>query len=153
MTKVLEMIITPSDSILIESPTYPGILSWLVPFGCEMVPVPIDSNGLDDAELEKVLENWDCSKPKPKLLYTVPTAGNPSGVTTITARKERILEICQKWGIIILEDDPYYLLQYDYSKLEKSYFSLDTTSKQVIRYTLLIIDLIHFQRLYQLVLD
>ena len=55
------------------------------------------------------------------------------GITTSTRRKEQIYEICQKHGIIILEDDPYYYLQYDYDNLQKSYFSMDVDGR-VLRF-------------------
>ena len=133
MIKAYEMFCSPNDSILVECPTYVGVLAWLKPYGVKMIPVGIDAEGLS-LDLENLLDNWDLKKSsKPKVIYTVSSGGNPTGITTTTKRKQEIYKICQKHNIIILEDDPYFYLQYDYENLQKSYFSMDLDGR-VLRF-------------------
>jgi kynurenine/2-aminoadipate aminotransferase len=132
MCKAYEMLIAPGDCILMESPTYVGVLAFLRPYGAKMISVDTDSHGLTPSSLDTIMTGWTDSKPRPKVLYTVATAGNPTGVTTPTWRKQEIYKLAQKWNLLILEDDPYYFLQYD-EPLERSYFSMDTDGR-VLRF-------------------
>ena len=83
MTKAFEMLSNPSDTILIEAPTYVGILAFLRPFGVKMEQINQDTEGISAIELNQVLSNWEKNHPngerKPTVLYTVATAGNPTG--------------------------------------------------------------------------
>lgn len=70
----------------------------------------MDADGMISDNLEKLLAEWPAGKKMPKLIYTVPTGANPSGVLTSTDRKIKIYNIAVKYNILILEDDPYYFL-------------------------------------------
>ena len=70
-----------------------------------------DSNGIVPEKLEEILFNWDASTKKPRVIYTVPNGGNPTGYSSSVDRKAKIYEIAKKYDLIILEDDPYYYLQ------------------------------------------
>jgi tryptophan aminotransferase len=68
--------------------------------------------------LESTLANWQTSpktagKPFPKLIYTTPTAANPSGTTASEERKRQVLAVARKYGVLIMEDDPYMLLSFE----------------------------------------
>lgn len=67
------MFLNPGDTILIENPTYVGMLAFLKPFGVKFARIGIDALGLSATELRSVLTNWDVSLqgPIPKVLYTV----------------------------------------------------------------------------------
>ncbi len=58
------------------------------------------------------------------MLYTVPTAANPTGGSQPLERKIEIYEIARKHDLIIVEDDPYYYLQFTLPRVP-SYLSLD----------------------------
>lgn len=117
------MLLDEDDHLLIESPAYVGSLAFLKPLGCNLIGIcywkhllfelETDSNGLVPEKLDAILRNWDTSKKKPRVLYTVPTGGNPTGYSCNFDRKQRIYDIAQKHDLIILEDDPYYYLQVD----------------------------------------
>jgi kynurenine/2-aminoadipate aminotransferase len=85
---------------------------------CDLIPVRSDKHGLDPSNLEQVLSRWDNSDITkdnsgiPKLLYLIPNGGNPTGHGLIEERKRRIYSIAQKYDLLILEDDPYYYLQF-----------------------------------------
>ncbi|KAJ3303347.1 hypothetical protein HDV03_003996 [Kappamyces sp. JEL0829] len=134
MCKAYEMLVAPGDTILMESPTYVGVLAFLRPYGAKMVEVATDGQGLIASSLDDILAQWNVQEhgPRPRVLYTVATAGNPTGVTTPTQRKKEVYAVCSKYNVLILEDDPYYYLQYD-QPLEQSYFSMDRDGR-VLRF-------------------
>ena len=75
----------------------------------------MDKEGLLPSSLDSILSNWDPKqrddKPKPFLLYTVPTGHNPTGSTQSSKRRKEIYRIAQKHDLYIIEDEPYYFLQ------------------------------------------
>ncbi len=100
-------LINPGDTILAESPTFIGALQTFLGYEADVVGVEMDEQGmLTDALKEKI------KKYHPKFIYTIPTFQNPSGRTLPLQRRQRMLEICQKYGVLILEDDPYCDLRY-----------------------------------------
>ena len=67
MTKAMEAFLRPNDTILIESPTYPGILAFLRPLGVKFSEIPIDEHGLDPLALEQCLKKWPDISTRPKV--------------------------------------------------------------------------------------
>ncbi|KAF0687174.1 Aste57867_21030 [Aphanomyces stellatus] len=108
--KAFEMLVGEDDSLLVESPTYSGTLAHLHAVNCNLVSVQTDGQGLVPEHLASILDNWDASKKKPKVLYTIPTGGNPTGVSMTFERKQKVYAIASKHNLIVLEDDPYYYL-------------------------------------------
>ena len=87
---------------------------------------------MDAHVLSKILREWPKDTPRPKILYTVPIGGNPTGISTTLERKKQIYALAQEFNLLILEDDPYYYLQFD-SKRISSYFSMDV-DQRVLRF-------------------
>eukprot|EP00937_MAST-01D_sp_MAST-1D-sp2_P006379 g6379.t1 len=116
LTRAFEMLVPPGGNILVESPTYSGSLAFLGPYGCGKVAVQTDEMGLVPESLEEVLAAWDESRdgPRPRVLYTIPNGSNPTGGSLTMARKRRVYEIARRPenDLIVLEDDPYYYLQF-----------------------------------------
>ncbi|KXS11935.1 PLP-dependent transferase [Gonapodya prolifera JEL478] len=133
LAKAFEMLLEPGQPILVETPAYSGILAILRPAGVKIVEVPSDSDGLDPTQLRRILSSWPSDAgPRPRVLYTVPEGGNPTGNSTMWERKQEVYEVCAEYGVIILEDDPYYLLQFS-DKPQPSYFSIDVDGR-VLRF-------------------
>ncbi|KAJ3117172.1 hypothetical protein HDU96_007725 [Phlyctochytrium bullatum] len=132
LTKAFDIFLTEKDTLLCESPAYVGSLAYLRPLGCRLEEVEVDGQGLVPEALEKVLRNWPADLARPKVLYTVPTGGNPTGASTTYERKKRIYELANEFDFIILEDDPYYYLQYGNARAP-SYLSLDANGR-VLRF-------------------
>ncbi|KAI7906487.1 pyridoxal phosphate-dependent transferase [Cokeromyces recurvatus] len=131
LTKALEMMINDGDSVLVETPTYTGVLSFLETLNCDLADVATDEYGIIPESLENMLANWPESnpsgkkdQPRPHCLYTVPSGGNPTGISATLERKQAVYKICSKYDIIILEDDAYYYLQFTENRTP-SYFSMD----------------------------
>ena len=99
--------INHGDKILVESPTYLGAIQAWNAYGAEFFPVPLDENGMDTNQLEERLRAGI------KFIYVLPNFQNPSGVTLSYERRLHLIELADKYGIPIIEDDPYGQLRYE----------------------------------------
>lgn len=102
--------------LLVEEFCYMNAIQAARPRGLGIVPVAIDDEGMlvsGKGGLEDVLENWDFSKGRrPHLMYTVTIGQNPTSGTLSVQRRKEIYALCVKYDIIIIEDDPYWYLQF-----------------------------------------
>jgi GntR family transcriptional regulator/MocR family aminotransferase len=96
------------DVVLVEEPTYPGMLEAAARRGQRVVGVPLDAGGIALAALEAA-----CAIHHPRLLYTVPTYHNPTGVSLAAERRSALLRVARAHDLLIFEDDVYGLLGYD----------------------------------------
>ncbi|KAJ3585678.1 hypothetical protein NHX12_014397 [Muraenolepis orangiensis] len=119
LCKVFEMLVNPGDNVLLDSPTYSGTLAALQPLGCNLISVTSDQHGMVPAALKEALSRWDPSEvhrpgsTAPRVLYTIPNGGNPTGASMTTQRKQEVYELARQYDMLIIEDDPYYFLQFD----------------------------------------
>ena len=104
---IAKLLINRGDRILTEAPTYLGALQAFNVFGAEYVTVPTDDDGLRTDLLEEALRSG------PKFMYILPNFQNPSGVTLSLQRREELVYLSDKYGIPIVEDDPYGQLRYE----------------------------------------
>jgi 2-aminoadipate transaminase len=95
------------DCVLTESPTYMAAIQAFQTYGARFASVPTDDEGLIPDELPALIE-----RERPKFLYTIPNFQNPTGVTLTAKRRETLYSIAARYGLIILEDDPYGALRY-----------------------------------------
>ena len=101
-------LISPGDKVIVEAPTFLATIQCFRLYGAHIIGAPIDADGVDVDKLEQlILEH------KPKLVYLIPTFGNPSGATLSLARRKRILEIAVRTQTLVVEDDPYGELYFD----------------------------------------
>jgi 2-aminoadipate transaminase len=110
---VCEALIDPGDTVLVESPNFPGSMRTLRTFGAEMVAIPMDEHGLRVDRLEVELRKLAEQGKRAKLLYTIPTHQNPAGSTLPLDRRERIVELAREHRFLLLEDDAYGELWFD----------------------------------------
>jgi GntR family transcriptional regulator/MocR family aminotransferase len=87
------------NTVALEEPTYDNVLAVIHGLGLRTAPVPMREDGLDLAVLERTLE-----RPDVKLLYTIPTFHNPTGITTSLTHRRKLLEIAARCGKPVLED-------------------------------------------------
>jgi 2-aminoadipate transaminase len=106
-----KILINNGDRVLVEAPTYLGALQAWNAYGAEYVAVPSDANGMITEELESYIRLG------PKFIYVLPNFQNPSGTTLSLERRKRLVEIADKYGVPIVEDDPYGQLRYEGSHL------------------------------------
>ncbi|HZG18329.1 MAG TPA: PLP-dependent aminotransferase family protein [Candidatus Bathyarchaeia archaeon] len=91
----------PGDVVVMEAPTYPGAIDVFSGRGATILTVPIDKDGMRIDILQNV-----CEKHKPKIIFTIPTFHNPTGVVMTLKRRKQLLDIAQSFQCIIVEDDP-----------------------------------------------
>lgn len=103
----------PGDVVFVEAPSYVGALGVFRAYECDIVHVPMDDDGLIPEALAEAITQARAAGKKPKMIYTIPNFHNPAGVTQTSERRERVLEIAKREGLLILEDDPYGLLGFD----------------------------------------
>ncbi len=113
-----KIFINPGDSVLVEDPTYLGAIQSFNPYQPKYVTVPLQEDGIEEAQFSKAL----ASNPV-RMIYTVPTFQNPSGITTSLRKREMILELAAQRNIPVVEDDPYSRLRFK-GKEMPSLFSL-----------------------------
>lgn len=134
--KIFQTLLSPGDNVLVESLIYPGTQGALKPWGVNLIGIEMDEFGLRQDSLLKALSKWnpkDAADPTsgiPKVLYTVPNCGNPTGITTTADRKKEIYKIAQLYNLIIVEDDPYFFLQFQEEKAP-SYQSMDVDGRVI----------------------
>jgi GntR family transcriptional regulator/MocR family aminotransferase len=90
----------PGDGVVVEEPGYPGAYATFAALGLRPVPVPMGADGLDLEALEAALAAGGI-----RLLYTMPTFHNPTGLSTSLDHRRRLLELAAGHGVPVLEDD------------------------------------------------
>lgn len=97
------------DTVICENPSFIGALNAFRSLGCKTVGVPLcDEGGIDLDMLEETMKN----EPRAKILYLIPTFQNPAGTCMPLEKRKAVLELAKKYGIIILEDNPYGELRF-----------------------------------------
>ncbi|BCB85935.1 aminotransferase-like domain-containing protein [Phytohabitans suffuscus] len=110
---VARIFLDPGDVVLAEGPTYVGALGVFQAAQAQVVHVPMDGDGILPEALELAIAEVARSGRRAKFLYTIPTFQNPAGVTLTEERRERVLDICERAGLLVVEDDPYGQLSFD----------------------------------------
>ncbi|ABM57516.1 aminotransferase-like domain-containing protein [Verminephrobacter eiseniae] len=95
-------LIDPGDKVIVEGPTFLATIQCFRLYGADLIGAPTDANGVDTGALEKLI-----AEHRPKLVYLIPTFGNPSGATLSLARRRQVLEMAVRHQTLIVEDDPY----------------------------------------------
>ncbi|WP_449291515.1 aminotransferase-like domain-containing protein [Nonomuraea maritima] len=110
MTRIF---IDPGDVVLAEGPSYVGALGTFSAYQAKVVHIAMDDQGIVPESLAQTIYALETAGAPVKFLYTIPTFHNPAGVTLNIARRQQVLDICQRAGILIIEDNPYGLLGFD----------------------------------------
>lgn len=108
LANVCDAFLNPGDVALVEAPSYPGAMRTVRSCLAEVVGVPIgDGDGLAPEMLEEALERLRREGRRPKLLYTMANYQNPSGACMTLERRQGVVEVCQRYDLLIVEDDAY----------------------------------------------
>ncbi len=94
--------ISPSDKVIVEGPTFLATIQCFRLYGADLVSAPVDANGVDTEALEKLIVEH-----KPKFVYLIPTFGNPTGALLSLERRKKVLALAVKHQVLVVEDDPY----------------------------------------------
>jgi DNA-binding transcriptional MocR family regulator len=112
--------IEPGDRVIVEQPSYDRTLLLLGRSGAELVPVPLESDGVDVDAFEAALEGGPV-----KLAHIIPNFHNPAGCTLSAEKRERLVALAAEHDFWIFEDDPYRLIKFGADELPPTMLSLD----------------------------
>lgn len=96
------------DVVISEDPSFIGALNAFRSCGARVVGVKTEEDGIVIEELEAALK----LNPRAKLLYMIPTFHNPMGITTSAEKRSAVYALAKKYGVLILEDNPYGELRF-----------------------------------------
>lgn len=129
---IFRTIMNPNeDTILADELSYTGFLEACAPLRIKVFPIRMTDVGVDPADMDRVLRNWEKDHPgvkKPKAYYAMPTGHNPTGITMGLQVRKDVLDVCKKHNILIIEDDVFYHLNMK-SSLPPSILELDTEGR------------------------
>lgn len=96
------------DTVVCENPSFIGALNAFRSYGVNLKGVDVEDDGINPDALEEILKN----DKKVKLIYLIPTFQNPAGITMSLEKRKAVLALAKKYGIVILEDNPYGELRF-----------------------------------------
>lgn len=117
-----KVLLNEGDGVVCEEPSFIGCLNTFRTYNAKLYGVPMNDDGMDLNVLEETLKKHK----NIKLIYTIPTFQNPSGITSSLAVRKGMLALAQKYNVIILEDNPYGELRFTGEPLP-TIKSMDTT--------------------------
>jgi len=125
---VCKLFVDRGDLVIAESPTYTNGVAIVTSYEGEVRRCPVDGEGMVVEEIPAIVRRAGRA---PKLIYVIPNFQNPGGATLSLARRQRLLELAERYDAQILEDDPYGLLPYD-APPPASLYALDGGRGRVI---------------------
>lgn len=108
LSLVTQALARPGDTVVVEQPTYLGLLHILKAHGVRPVGVPLDAEGPQLDALERI-----AIQQRPRFFYTIPSFQNPTGICMSPARRRDVLALAERYGLLLVEDDLYSRLSYD----------------------------------------
>lgn len=97
-----KILVNDGEPVVVEAPSFVGTLNSLRSYQARLIGVPVQDDGMDMDALEAVLK-----QNKVKLIYTIPTFQNPSGITMSLEKRKKLLALAEQYDAVILEDNPY----------------------------------------------
>ncbi|MFC4949711.1 PLP-dependent aminotransferase family protein [Pseudonocardia sp. GCM10023141] len=103
------VLLDPGDVVVVEDPAYVGALQVFQAAGAALHPLPLDGDGMRvDVLAERLAVGL-----RPRLVHTVSSFHNPRGVTMAAPRRRELAALADRYGFLVVEDDPYGLLAFD----------------------------------------
>jgi DNA-binding transcriptional MocR family regulator len=109
---IFQHLLVPGDRVVVEQPTYDRTLLLLKRAKVELVPIPLEADGIDVTALESAL-----SEGAIRLAHVIPNFHNPAGCTLSEEKRRRLVELADQEGFTIFEDDPYRLVRFGGERL------------------------------------
>lgn len=101
-------LVNEGETVIVEAPSFIGSLNTFRSYNAKLVGVTVEPDGMNTDELEEKLK----ANPDTKFIYTIPNFQNPSGVTMSLEKRKKVYELAKKYGVLIIEDNPYGDLRY-----------------------------------------
>jgi DNA-binding transcriptional MocR family regulator len=122
---LFQHLLQPGDRVIVEQPTYDRTLLLLQQLGVELVPIPLEADGLDIGALQTALYQEPV-----KLAHVIANAHNPAGCTLSEQKRRRLVELADEHDFWIFEDDPYRELPFEGEPLP-TMLSMDQAGKVI----------------------
>lgn len=120
-----KVFVEKNDKIMVEKPSYLGLLQAFCMYGANFIQTKLDDDGLNIEELKKTIETH-----KPKLAYLIPNFQNPTGLTYTKENRQKVFEVIKDANMILVQDDPYGELRFtDEERIP--YIGLNQTDKNI----------------------
>jgi 2-aminoadipate transaminase len=113
---LFEQLVGAGDEVVVERPTYDRTLLSLRKRGARVHAVQLQPDGIDTAQLARLLEGP--AGAQPKLAHVIPNFQNPAGYTLSAAKRRALLELAARHGFVVFEDDPYVELRFEGEPIE-----------------------------------
>jgi 2-aminoadipate transaminase len=108
-----KLFLNPGDAVMTSRPTYVGAIQAFNSYGAKMVSVDLDQEGTQTTLLEAEIAKLANKGIKPKFIYEIPDFQNPSGITMSLKRRQELIQIAEKYDLMIIEDSPYRQLRFE----------------------------------------
>jgi DNA-binding transcriptional MocR family regulator len=99
LSLVARQVLQPGDTVLVESPTFPGALDVFRRFGARPIPLPVDADGARTDMLEDVI-----ARARPVMIFVAPHFHNPTGAVMPAERRLELGQRAAEHDIIVVED-------------------------------------------------
>ncbi|MDQ7772865.1 MAG: PLP-dependent aminotransferase family protein [Elusimicrobiales bacterium] len=123
------LFIDASDPVIVEKPSYMGALQVFKSYGAEFIGVKLEDDGIAVDELEEKLAWLKAQDEHYKFVYLVPDFQNPSGVTLSEAKREKVIELSDRYNVAVIEDSPYRQIRFE-GKEPKMLYRLDKETRR-----------------------
>jgi 2-aminoadipate transaminase len=131
---IAKVFLDPGDYVICGLPSYLGGINAFTLYGAKMEGISLDENGMNPEELEETVIILKEMGRKVKLIYVIPDFQNPSGITLPDSRRRRIIEIADKYDLLVVEDSPYREVRFE-GEPQKLMNELDTTGRVITLFT------------------
>jgi 2-aminoadipate transaminase len=131
---IAKVFLDRDDYVICGLPSYLGGLNAFSLYGAKLQGITLDEDGMKPDELEETIITLKELGRKIKLIYVIPDFQNPSGITIPDSRRLKIIEIADKYDLLIVEDSPYREVRFE-GKPQKLMKELDTTGRVITLFT------------------
>ncbi|WP_375467410.1 PLP-dependent aminotransferase family protein [uncultured Nostoc sp.] len=107
-----DVFVEPGDVVIVEGPTFLGVVVRFVHAGARIITIPVDELGMDVDALEETLSDLKKQGIRPRFIYTIPTFHNPTGATMPLFRRQKLVALAAEYGVLVVEDDAYSDLRF-----------------------------------------
>jgi 2-aminoadipate transaminase len=128
---IAKVFLNPDDYVLCGLPSYLGGINAFTSYGAKLKGITLDEDGLKPDELEENIITLRELGQTIKFIYVIPDFQNPSGITIPDSRRLKIIEIADKYDLLIVEDSPYREIRFE-GKSQKPMIELDTTGRVIM---------------------
>lgn len=138
MARTLDVMLDPdTDALFVDAHSFPHSMNILAPWASarnvELVEVPLQKDGLDANEFEKLIQRVKSQGRVPKALLSIPSSQNPTTIDTTVERLRLIYDVASRHDLWIIEDDPYFLTRFVPPATCSSFLALDKGQGRVVR--------------------